>query len=401
MKRTFLILILSGIVLNVPQEAYAQLRKANRALNHQKYSEAMNFAQKLLADKPDDYKTWDLLARIHDAQSSQGPVEDYLMHVEEMVNAYNKVLELRPKEAESINKHLQIFYMQTFNQGIKEFNNAQAAAGDEILQAEYFQNSARHFQASSFVLPDSSGPYINWAYALLGARESQKAIEPLKLALEYGGPDEELYSFLARIYLTSDLAQDAIPLLEEAVVLFPSNPELQDFLLNAYAETGQNDRALEKYAEAVINNPENKIYRYNYGSLLLQAEEFDAAIEQLQEAVNIDPTYIDAYYNVGAAYINKANAVQQQISSMDDVMRERRDDLSDEEEQSMIDEIDMLLAERRALYQSSIAPLENARENAEKEEGRSMQEICIALFQAYAQTGEEEKAVSFQECAGV
>ena len=171
--------------------------------------------------------------------------------------------------------------------------------------------------------------------------------------------------------------------------------------MNAYSETGQDDRALETYSNAVANNPENAIYRYNYGSLLLQSERFDEAIEELREATVLEEGYVDAHYNLGAAYINKANALQQQINAKDDDMRERREELSDEEEKSILAEIDVLAAERRGLYEESIIPLEAAKEYAEMEEGRSLVGICAALFQAYAQTGQEDKAELVSECAGM
>lgn len=401
MKRISFIFALIFAALAVVPQSQAQLRRANRALERGEIEEAMSLAQELLADKPDDHRTWDLLARVHDAQASQSSMDEYLGHIGEMAEAYRKVIELDPGEAEGVIGRLQIFYMQTFNSGITEFNNGQSVAGDDALQAEHFQNSARHFQATAIVFPDSSGSYVNWAYALLGAGDSDAAIEPLKLALEKGGPDPELYSFLARIYLTSDRAEEAVPLLEEASGHFPNNAELQNYLLNAYSETGQDDRALETYGNAVANNPENPIYRYNYGSLLLQAERFDEAIEELREATTLEEGYVDAYYNLGAAYINKANAIQQQINTMDDDMRERRDELSDEEESGIMADIDVLIAERRGLYEEAIIPLEAAKEYAEMEEGRSVEAICAALFQAYAQTGQEDKAELVQECAGM
>ncbi len=388
-------------VLTLVPVSHAQLRKANRALDRGELEEAMNLAQELLTEKPDDYKTWDLLARIYDTQAAQSTMEEYLAHVTEMVDSYGKVTDLRPKEKENVTNRLQIFYMQTFNQGIEEFNVAQSIVDDEALQADHFRHSARRFQASAIAFPDSAGSYVNWAYALLGAGDSEAAIEPLSLALKYGGPELELYNFLARIYLTTDRAQEAIPVLEEGSKHFPEDPEIQNYLLNAYTETGQTERALERYADAVSTDPTNALYRYNYGSLLLQSERFDEAIDQLGEAVQLDPAYVDAYYNLGAAYINQANTVQGEISSMDDDMRERREEISDEEELAIMDQIDILADQRRALYQESILPLEEAKKLAELMEGRSVMEICAALFQAYAQTGQEDKAMSVNECAGM
>ncbi|MCY4170913.1 MAG: tetratricopeptide repeat protein [Bacteroidetes bacterium] len=405
MKRITLIFALVFAVHAIIPLANAQLRRANRALDNQNYEEAMSLAQELLADKPDDHKTWDLLARVHDAKANQstlmGSMEEYLEHVKAMVDANMKVAELRPREAQNVMNRLQIFYYQTFNSGIEEFSNAQAVVDDEDLRTEHFRKSAKYFHASSVAVPDSSGPYINWAYALLGAGDSDQAIKPLNLALQYGGPDPEIYSYLARIYLTTEQADQAVGILEEATTEYPDNQELQNYLLNAYSETGQDERALQRYAEAVENNPNNQVYRYNYGSLLLQSDMFDEAIEQLQMAIDIDERYIDAYYNLGAAYINKANAVQQKITELDDDMRARRDEITDEEEGNILAEIDVLSEERRGLYEFSIVPLEDAKMYAEMEEGRSVMEICAALFQAYAQTNQMENAELVQECAGM
>lgn len=401
MRRLLLFAALAFVVQGIVPESQAQLRRANRALERGNTEEALNLANEMVEEEPDNHRVWNLLARIHSSQASTSPMDEYLIHVEAMIEAYGKVVELRPQEEADIRNMITIFYMRTFNKGIEEFNNARAVLDDNALQAEHYRNSAKHFQASAMALPDSVGAYVNWAYALLGAADELGSIEPMVKALEYGGPDEVLYDLLARVYLTNGMEEDALPLLEEAVEAYPANAALQNYLLNAYATTGQNDRALEQYAGAVAGDPQNAIYRYNYGSLLLQAERFDEAIEQLLEAVTLEETYVDAYYNLGAAYINKANAVQQEISALDDDMRARRDEISEEEEQGILDKIDELSADRRSLYETSIGPLESAKKYAEMEEGRSVQEICAALFQAYAQTGQEDKATALGECAGM
>ena len=400
MKLILAIVTLLFVVQNFPLQAQAQLRPANRALERGELQKAMDLAQELLSKKPEDYKTWDLLARVHEAQAMESPVEEYLTHVSEIRASYDKVVEYRSKEEEKVLNRLQFFYMQSFNMGIEEFNEAQSDT-NEVNQEEYFQSSAKRFQGSALIFPDSSGAYVNWAYALLGAGDTEGAIEPLSLALEYGGPDLELYSFLSRIYLTSDLEEEAIPVLEEAVASFPGNAELQSYLISAYTEAGQIDRALERYSMAVVDEPENSLYRYNYGSLLLQSEEYDAAMEQLRIAVELDSTYIDAFYNLGAAYINKANTIQAQISELDDNMREQDESLTEDEKQGVLDQIDLLAEERRALYEESIEPLEEAKALAEQEEERSETEICAALFQSYAQTNQMDKAESVSECAGM
>jgi len=156
---------------------------------------------------------------------------------------------------------------------------------------------------------------------------------------------------------------------------------------------------MDVYRTAVEREPNNKLYRYNYGSLLLEAEEYEGAVEQLAKAVELDPEYSNAHYNLGAAYINQAVAVNEQISAMDDELRENRDSMSEAEVTQQEQEMEQLAEQRRDLFEKAIGPLETAKTLTDAEGGDATG-ICQALFQAYVQTGQQEKAEGLAECAG-
>ena len=387
------------VLLLVPV-SFAQMRQAQRALERGELVEARTMVDEILAEDPEDHRAHDLSARIHKAEAEMSGPESFIAHIEGMVAAYRMVAQMREREAEKIEATLIQLWVEYFNKGISEFQNAQAAAGDPDLAGDHYLTSARNFQASAVAMPDSSSSYLNWAYALLGSGRDVEAISPLQLALQTGGPDVELYNFLSRIYLTNDRAPEAVPLLEEGVMEFSEDEELQNLLLNAYATTGETERALDMYSNTVANSPSNKVYRYNYGSLLLQSEQYDAAIEQLRAALELDGDYVDALYNLGAAFINKANDLQQAQLALDDTLRARRDSMSEEEATSMEAELTRLNSDRVDLYMEAIGPLEHARALAEADPERRSQEICIALFQAYGQTNQVDKAEGVGVCAG-
>ncbi len=398
MKRYLFLFALLLSISTLAQSALAQIRRAERALRNQELEEAMAHINTALEEDAENDKAYEVRARIHQAQAlAMGP-EQYIGHVTAMTSDFLRAMELNPKTADAITNQLQIFWIGEFNKGIAEFNNAQGAdLAEEQLQAHYHL-SALHFEASAVVFPDSADSYVNWAYALLRASDDVGAIRPLTLALEYGSPDLEIYSFLGRIYLTNERAEEAVPVLEEGVAAFPEDAALQDLLLNAYAVTGQIERALNAYQSAVQNAPNNKVYRYNYGSLLLQAERFDEAIAHLTEAITIDPDYVDAHYNLGAAFINKANSIQVQINAAGDSLRAHKDAMSAEEQAAETTKIDDLVAQRLALYEQSIPPLEAAKRLGEVTD-RDLQEICVALYQAYGQTNQLDKLESVSACA--
>ena len=389
--------LLFGFVI---ESSGQSIRRAERALRSGELVEALTEANGVLEENEEDHRVHDILARIHEAMAAGTPPDEYVGHIAAMKSAYDRVIEIRPRDEQKINLLLISKWVNEFNAGIAEFNNARAAGEDSTEW--FYRMSAAHFEASSIVQPDSADSYVNWAYALLGAGDELGAIGPLEKSLEYGGPDLDTYGILARSMLRNERAEDAVILLERA--LFEEDLEdsgLQDLLLNAYAQTGDSERALATYQQAVQEDPDNKLYRYNYGSLLLQEERYDESIEQLKVAAAIDNSYTDALYNLGAAHINKANEVQKEINEKDDWLRENRDDLSEEEQAARAEELDALIAERVALYEQSVAPLEQAKAAAETQEAETLEQICFALYQAYAQTNQMDKVEAVQACAGI
>ena len=401
MKRYILLFALLLAIGTIAESALAQIRRAERALRNEQLDEAMALINTALEGDPEDDKAYEVRARIHQAQATAMGPEQYIGHVTAMKEDFERAMTLNPKVIDDITNQLQIFWVGEFNKGIEQFNNGQDVELTEEQAAFHYRMSAQHFEASAVVFPDSADSYVNWAYALLRASDDVGAIRPFTLALEYGSPDLEIFSFLGRIYLTNEMADDAVPVLETGVEEFPNDVGLQDLLLNAYAQTGQTDRALARYKSTVESNPSNRIYRYNYGSLLLQSEEYDEAIVHLSEAIALDPGYVDAYYNLGAAYINKANSIQVQINALDDSLRANRDTMSAEEQEAESAKIDELIAERVSLYEQSIPPLEEAKRLGDADEARNVQEICMALYQAYGQTNQMEKLDSVSVCAEV
>ena len=244
------------------------------------------------------------------------------------------------------------------------------------------------FENAVMILPDSSAGYLNRGLALLAAGNPAAAAEPLQRAIDTGAESAEAYIYLGRIYLSSqDRADDALTVLEQGRELFPDNEELQTELLNAYVRAGQTDRAIGAYEARITAEPDNPLYRYNYGSLLLQAERYDEAIEQLEQAIELDAQNANAYYNLGAAYQNKAASFNARIAELEDAGAAQA-------------EVEAVIAERAELLNEALPNLERARALSEGA-GEDASSICQALFQVYASLGQEEQAQEAAECAGL
>jgi tetratricopeptide (TPR) repeat protein len=320
--------------------------------------------------------------------------------LQEMMAAYNRGIEIDPSLTEDVQNQLRLAYYNEFQRGIQAFNRGQQATNEDRTE---FSNAASHFGNAAVIFPDSIGAYVNQAYAFFSAGEAEKAIEPFETAVEKGDESEDTFIYLADLYRTYDQPDKGIELLERARELYPGNENIQAQLMNFYVSSGREDEAMQVYKDAVASEPSNKLYRYNYGSLLLEIEDYDGAIEQLTRAVEIDPNYGNAYYNLGAAYVNKAVSINEEVTTLDDDLRERRSEMSDDDIAQVEAQMEELADTRRGLFESAVTPLEKAKELAEAEnvDGTSLQGICQALFQSYVQTNQMDKAESVSECANV
>ncbi|GIV60669.1 MAG: hypothetical protein KatS3mg043_1758 [Rhodothermaceae bacterium] len=396
MKRfsVFLALLIGGWLLMGANGCSSDpnVEGAKLDLRNKDYDRALENLAIALEKNPQNAEALYLKGQVLQEQAFATPdAERHAQLMADAVAAYNQALEIDPELESDIRRNLTIAYVNEFQKGVQAFNR-----GREDSSA--FDDAVLYFKTVSLIAPDSTGPYVNQAFALMNAGRDAEAIEPFEMAIEKGEDEPDTYSFLASLYLSNDRAEDAVRLLEKATQEHPNNVDLQAQLLNAYTLAGQLDRALEKYREAVVADPTNKVYHYNLGSLLLEREQYDEAIEHLKKAVELDPAYANAQYNLGAAYVNKAVDVNERISELDDEIR-ANPNMPEAERQAKEAEIERLTEQRRELFGMAIAPLEQAKQLFE-EAGENPMEICRVLFQSYVQTNQTDKAEGVQECAG-
>jgi len=362
-------------------------------LKNKDYDRALSNLETALVNNPDNVDALELKGQVI-AEMILG-IRDLDEHTElliEMLDSYDRALVLDPTLEESITQARRIAYSNEFTMGAQAFNRGKSDEAEFKNSAEFFKNAAR-------IMPDSSGAYVNQAYSLMNAGESAAAAKPLQKAIEKGDNERDTYVLLAGIYRSSEKYDDAVSTLEDAAKLYPDDADIQTELLNAYQLAGQTDRALEVYSQAVETSPDNKLFRYNYGSLLVVAERYEEAIAQLKAAIAIDPVYSNAQYNLGAAYINMAVKVNEQLTAIDDEFRANSDSLSQAQKDSMNQQMNNLADQRREYFALSIEPLEQARELFTRE-GEDATGVCGALYQAYGQTNDIEAAKAVSSCAG-
>ena len=319
------------------------------------YDEYYGKLDQAIASNPQNGEAHEVKGKL--LQRQAGETQDVQQHtdiVKKMVDSYNKALEVTPGSA-SVIQQLRQAYVSEFQLGFQAFNR-----GRENKEA--YADAVTYFQNTSVIQPDSAGPYVNAAYAMINAGMSDQAMPAFEKAIMLGESDADTYVLLSNLYMQKKQTDDAITLLEKGRDLYPDSPEIQSQLLNAYISSGQLDRARTVYSEAVQREPDNKLYHYNYGTLLLGAEEYDAAEAEFRAAIRLDAEYGVAYYNLGATFVNKAVGVNEIISSKDDELREKRDAMSSSQRTQAEEELEALVEQRKTLFVQAIEPLEKARD---------------------------------------
>ena len=391
----FMVLFL-GVILLAGANGCASdpnVEGAKLDLRNKDYDRALENVEKALQRDPNNAQAHLLKGEVLQEQAgATNERQQYQTLTTQMTESYRRAAELDPKLAEDVTQRMRMAYYNVFQKGVQAFNRGQQNKAAYTEAADYFGIAAA-------VQPDSAGAYVNQAYALINAGNQAAAIGPFEQAIAKGDDQSQTMVFLADLYRTNGRSGDAVSLLERARELYPDDQDVQAQLLNAYIEANQIDRAMQTYSDAVNRDPSNKLYRYNYGSLLLQAERYPEAIEQLQRATEIDPQYGNAYYNLGAAYVNQAVDVSEQINAIDDDLRANRSSLNQTQIQEKEGQIEQLGQQRRSLFEQAVRPLEQAKTLVEAS-GESPTEVCKALFSAYVQTEQQAKAESIAECAG-
>ena len=257
------------------------------------------------------------------------------------------------------------------------------AGNDLIRDPDADSNAAADlFEVGTQAVPDSVQGYYGLGLARLRAADAAAAVDPLRRAVELSPNDPGPTVYYGRALLFSDQATEAVDVLEAASAQYPDDEDIETTLLNAYARSGQTDRAIERYEQSIVTKPTDPVVRYNYGALLLQAQRFDEAIEQLEQATELDAQNADAFYNLGAAYQNKAASLNEQANTAED-NAESAD----------------LVAQRDENLEAALPYLQRAREISAGTTEET--DACEALFRVYTQLGRIDDATAVSECAGM
>lgn len=169
-------------------------------------------------------------------------------------------------------------------------------------------------------LPDSVRCEIayNQALAAWQADDLEKALASFERAKSMGYTKKNLYDYAISVAAQLHNNDKVFALSEEAYPLYGSeDSKYLQLMINGKIEAGNYDEALSMLKDAIAADP-NNAQLYNVLGILQESQnQLDESIETYRKAVAIDADLAQAQYNLGRQICNKAYAIDDQASSLD------------------------------------------------------------------------------------
>lgn len=117
---------------------------------------------------------------------------------------------------------------------------------------------------------------------------------------------EMIFKNLAQNYSDKGNNEKAMEIIAKGRTEFPSSYSLLIDEANIYYKSGDNAKFKERLEEAIRLNPTEPTLYYNVGVMNMDQKNINEAIKNFEKAIELKPDYADAYNNIGAAIIEKA-----------------------------------------------------------------------------------------------
>ena len=221
-RSALLALVLGGALIGMLSACSAgnpNLGKAEDAMKQQNYEQALANIDSALAVDSANVDAYKMRAQIlREMADSTMPPAEYKSLYQRARDAEQKALKFNPGARSEVQGQQTLAFTNQYQKGANAFQKGRRSA-DSMA----YRRAAAYFGAASATYPDSSGPILNEAYALLNMErlkqdgDMTRAIPVMETYLDKEAePDKNAYDILSALYLQSEQNQKAIDLLEAA-----------------------------------------------------------------------------------------------------------------------------------------------------------------------------------------
>ncbi len=145
------------------------------------------------------------------------------------------------------------------------------------------------------------------------------AAKYLKECIEKHFNDPRVYLFYSRSLKQIGDTTEAMATLKEGRVRYPNNLKLLLEEAQLYLEKGDSDKLISSLKEAIAKdtgNINNANFYFLIGKSYDDAGKTDSAETYYKNAAKAKPDFFEAYYNIGAIFVNKASELQKTANDL-------------------------------------------------------------------------------------
>jgi tetratricopeptide (TPR) repeat protein len=184
------------------------------------------------------------------------------------------------------------------SKGVKSFNEQNY---DESLKA--FEHALQIERLPFLSIPEDTLLIYNTALAAYEDENWTKANEYLFILHDYKYSANSTHLlFNVSLHLRDTATAEKV--LHEGIVNFEKHDQLVFLLSELYYNTSRPDEALGVLEAAIMENPDNAQYYYNRGLIYQKTNQFQKAIEEYTESLKFDPENLMIYTNIATCYYN-------------------------------------------------------------------------------------------------
>jgi len=315
MKKVAILLSLSMLI---GLGAYAQKNKRTSAYmynKNQQYDKAKEAIDEAINNEKtmNDAKTWMYRGEIYYniAASQDSAVRALAPDAKDVAfESLKKAKQLDEKN--SFEGELELYFVNLTNlyyqQGSNDFGTAQY--GDAIKSFE------KAFQIAQLDNRFDTIAAFNIGMAGVLSDNPDKAVEYLQKCAEVKFDNPRVYLFYNRALKQQGDTVRALEVIKEGREIFPDNLDLLLEEAQIYLEKNETAKLLASLQEAVKSDTANPNLFFLMGKSYDDLGDKVKAEENYRKAAKINPQFFEAYYNIGAIYVNKASELQAEANDL-------------------------------------------------------------------------------------
>jgi len=200
---------------------------------------------------------------------------------------------------------------------IKKLSTVFYSEGAAGFKAKDYDKAIKYFK-DAFQVSRELGKYDTTAAfnigitGVLGSRP-KVAAEYLKKCVDINFEHPKIFVYYNRALQQLGDTAGAVAAVKLGRSRFPNNLSLLLEQAQLYLERGQSEELIQSLKEAIVQKPDspaNANFNFLIGKSYDDMGKTDSAEIYYKAALKVNPKFFEAYYNIGAIYVNKASKIQ-------------------------------------------------------------------------------------------